>query len=170
MASAKLRLIESGAVHTRMRLTDFMAIIPAITGKIELVYEGEQEGAGEVAKMLINDAIETLFREYFPKIGKLEKEGVDTPYSPIIRWFENNSYFELSNDASEDAYLKNLQKLKPLVDLVDEYCPEKDDLDKAFCAEMVLWSLSNNSKLDRTASESAFKFENSILSAYFGDN
>ena len=46
---------------------------------------------------------------------------------------------------------------------------EKDELDKAFCAEMVLWSLSNNSKLDRTASESAFKFENSILSAYLSN-
>ena len=44
-----------------MRLSDFMGVIPAITGKVELVYEGEQEGAAVVAQHLINDAIRTFF-------------------------------------------------------------------------------------------------------------
>ena len=52
IAAAKLRLIETGSEKTTIRLVDFMSIIPSITGKIELVYEGEQEGADEVAKLI----------------------------------------------------------------------------------------------------------------------
>ena len=55
-AAAKLRLIETGSKKTTIRLVDFMSIIPSVTGKIELVYEGEQEGADEVAKILIDQA------------------------------------------------------------------------------------------------------------------
>ena len=57
IAAAKLRLIETGSDKTTIRLVDFMSIIPSITGKIELVYEGEQEGADEVAKLLIDNAV-----------------------------------------------------------------------------------------------------------------
>ncbi|HAI80108.1 MAG TPA: magnesium chelatase, partial [Chryseobacterium sp.] len=57
MAAAKLRLIESDVDRTTVRLLDFMSIIPSITGKIELVYEGEQEGADHVAKLLIDQAV-----------------------------------------------------------------------------------------------------------------
>ena len=88
IAAAKLRLIETGAEKTAIRLVDFVSIVPSITGKIELVYEGEQEGAAEVAKMLIDQAILTEFEKIFPRIPKLEKEGVKTPYSDIINWFE----------------------------------------------------------------------------------
>ncbi len=170
MASANLRMVESGSEKTSIRLADFLSIIPAITGKIELVYEGEQEGAAEVAKMLIDDAINTVFEGVFPKISKLEKEGTDTPYTPILKWFESNSFFELSNDADEATYSRNLSKMTPLVDLVNTHCSDMTDADKAFCMEMVLWALAINDKLDRTASESAFKFENNLLSAFFGDN
>jgi magnesium chelatase subunit I len=51
---------------------DFLGIITAMIGKIELVYEGEQEGSNEVAFQLITNAIKTLFPSYFPKIEKLE--------------------------------------------------------------------------------------------------
>ena len=75
MAAAKLRLIETDAAKTTIRLVDFMSIIPSITGKIELVYEGEQEGADEVAKLLIDSAVMVYFDNLFPRISKLEKES-----------------------------------------------------------------------------------------------
>jgi magnesium chelatase subunit I len=64
-AAAKLRLLETGSEKTNIRLLDFMSIIPSITGKIELVYEGEQEGADHVAKILIDQAIMKLFEDIF---------------------------------------------------------------------------------------------------------
>ena len=54
---------------TTVRLLDFFGAIPAITGKIELVYEGEQEGADFVAQNLISNAVKTLFLELFPEIN-----------------------------------------------------------------------------------------------------
>jgi magnesium chelatase subunit I len=57
---------------------DFMGIIPSITGKVELVYEGEQEGAAYVAQNLIASAIHTFFPGYFPKI---EKPDAKTAYT-----------------------------------------------------------------------------------------
>merc|ERR1711991_103507 len=76
LSAAERRAIANGDKETVVRLGDFMGIIPAITGKVELVYEGEQEGAAEVAKNLIAEAVKTLFVKYFPKIEKLEKKGV----------------------------------------------------------------------------------------------
>ena len=51
-----------------------MGIIPSITGKIELVYEGEQEGPYEVALNLLNKAIRSQFIEYFPNPELLKKK------------------------------------------------------------------------------------------------
>merc|ERR1711991_1117423 len=57
LSTAERRAIANGDKETVVRLGDFMGIIPAITGKVELVYEGEQEGAAEVAKNLIAEAV-----------------------------------------------------------------------------------------------------------------
>ena len=170
MASANLRLIESNSVHTNIRLTDFMSIIPSITGKIELVYEGEQEGAAEVAQALIDEAVKTKFESIFPPIQKLEKEGVPTAYSDIIAWFDNNSFLEIGNYTKDATYHKNLDSIKSLKDLVEKYSPEINGNDQYFLMELVLWALAINNKLDRTETEAAFTFENNELSKMFYGN
>jgi magnesium chelatase subunit I len=68
LSTAERRALKAGDDKTTVRLSDFMGIIPSITGKVELVYEGEQEGAAEVAQHLLGDAIHTFFPAYFPKI------------------------------------------------------------------------------------------------------
>ena len=73
-STAELRLIKNEDAQTSIRVSDFMGIIPSITGKVELLYEGEQEGAYAVAEWLIGDSIKTIFENYFPKINKLEKK------------------------------------------------------------------------------------------------
>jgi magnesium chelatase subunit I len=52
------------------RLADFSMIVPAITGKVEMVYEGEQQGAEVVARKLIGQAIGKLFAERFPPVER----------------------------------------------------------------------------------------------------
>ncbi|MEY2870314.1 MAG: hypothetical protein RLZZ146_237, partial [Bacteroidota bacterium] len=102
VAAGKLRMIETQTQSTTIRLVDFMSIIPSITGKIELVYEGEQEGADEVAKMLIDAAVLVQFNQLFPRIPKLEKAGTKTPYSDVIHWFEKN-YMELNYTDTDEV-------------------------------------------------------------------
>ena len=82
MSHAELRLIENGEQAGTIRVSDILAVVPAITGKVELVYEGENEGPVFVAEHLIEHAIKQVFEDYFPKIEKLEKKGVET--RPII--------------------------------------------------------------------------------------
>ena len=61
ISGATYRMLILKQNTTSIRMSDFLAIIPAITGKVELVYEGEQEGAENVALLLLGNAIKTLF-------------------------------------------------------------------------------------------------------------
>ena len=158
MAAGKLRMIETQTQSTTIRLVDFMSIIPSITGKIELVYEGEQEGADEVAKMLIDAAVLVQFNQLFPRIPKLEKAGTKTPYSDVIHWFEKN-YMELNYTDTDEVFLSTLKTIKPLNDLIEKNAPQLSDSDKDFCRELVLWALAVSNKLGKTATDSMYKFD-----------
>ena len=87
ISTAERRLLITHDSKTSIRMSDFLGVITAINGKIELVYEGEQEGAGEVAYHLISCAIKSLFPLYFPKIEKLEKPNEEGPYDQLLAWF-----------------------------------------------------------------------------------
>ena len=166
IAAAKLRLIETATDKTTIRLVDFMSIIPSITGKVELVYEGEQEGADQVAKLLIDSAVESQFDNLFPRISKLEKEGEKTTYTDLIHWFDNN-FIELNNTDTDDEFFSTLKSIKPLTKLIEENVGHLDSQDKAFCMELVLWGLTINDKLDRTENSTAYKFDSLGINQYF---
>lgn len=166
IAAAKLRLIETATDKTTIRLVDFMSIIPSITGKVELVYEGEQEGADQVAKLLIDSAVESQFDNLFPRISKLEKEGEKTTYTDLIHWFENN-FIELNYTDTDDEFFSTLKSIKPLTKLIEENVGHLDSQDKAFCMELVLWGLTINDKLDRTENSTAYKFDSLGINQYF---
>jgi magnesium chelatase subunit I len=150
LSTAERRALLSGEEKTMIRLSDFDGIIPAITGKVELVYEGEQEGAQVVAENLIKNAIKTLFPKYFPEIKKLEKQEAETPYDAIISWFFNTDEdFELLDDYTEEKYKSELDKVKPLTDFVKEYQPNINKSDIYFMKEFVLWALVEFKKLSK---------------------
>ena len=158
VAAGKLRLIETQSEKTTIRLVDFMSIIPSITGKIELVYEGEQEGADEVARILIDTAIMAQFNQIFPRIPKLEKAGTKTPYSDLVHWFEKN-YVELNYTDTDEVFFKSLKAIKPLNALIQDHASSLSDNDKDFCMELVLWALAISEKLGKTASDAMYKFD-----------
>jgi len=166
MAAAKLRLFETAAEKTTVRLVDFMSIIPSITGKIELVYEGEQEGADEVAKLLIDNAVMIQFGQLFPRISKLEKEGVKTPYTDLIEWFDTN-FIELNYTDTDQEFYTNLNTIKPLVAIVEEHASKLSKEDQTFCMELVLWGLTLHNKLDKSENNTAFKFDSAGINQYF---
>lgn len=159
ISTAELRALKSGSEQTTVRLSDFMGIIPAITGKVELVYEGEQEGAAQVAQHLIGDAIHTFFPAYFPKVEKLEKANEKTPYSDIIDWFFSESGFELLDDCSDETYKETLDAISPLSILIKKYVPQVDPRDIHFMKEFLLWGLVEYDKLSKDRIDEGYQFK-----------
>ncbi len=150
LSTAERRAIISGDSKTMIRLSDFDGIIPAITGKVELVYEGEQEGAHVVAEKLIKTAIKNLFPDYFPEIKKLEKQEEESPYDTIVSWFFNvDTDFELLDDYTDKQYKKELDKIEPLQNLITKYQPNINETDTYFMKEFVLWALVEYNKLSK---------------------
>ncbi len=74
ISAAERRALLNGETETTVRLSDLLFVEPAITGKIELVYEGEQEGVQNVARMLVGRAVKAIFPRYFPDPAN-RKEG-----------------------------------------------------------------------------------------------
>jgi magnesium chelatase subunit I len=159
LSTAERRALKSGATHTNVRLSDFMGIIPAITGKVELVYEGEQEGAAIVAQSLIDDAVKSMFPGYFPKIEKLERQDDSNPYKELIDWFFTESGFELLDDATDEEYRKQLDAVPPLDKLVRKYQPEVSPDDIYFMKEFVLWGLVEFNKLSKDRFVEGYQFK-----------
>ncbi|MCZ4318455.1 magnesium chelatase [Aequorivita viscosa] len=149
LSTAERRALHTGDEKTSVRLGDFIGIIPSITGKIELVYEGEQEGVSQVAQQLIVDAVNTTFKEKFPKIEKLTKEGDLDPYAEIVAWFFEENDFELLDSFSDDEYKNELDRIIPLQQLIEKYQPETAKEDSYFLKELILWALAENKKLSR---------------------
>src|SRR6056297_797125 len=100
LSSAERRCMITGDKSSAIRITDIYQMIPAITGKVELVYEGEQEGALNVAKHLIGKAVSNIFKKHFPDPQKILKDE-EGPYEDIINWFAAGNTVELPDALSE---------------------------------------------------------------------
>ena len=159
LSTAERRALVAEDTNTSVRLSDFIGIIPAITGKVELVYEGEQEGADFVANTLIENAIKTLFPKYFPKIEKLEKQGEETPYDTLISWFFNGDGFELLDDFNDATYKAKLDEVTPLDALIADYQPDIDPKDVYFEKEFILWGLTQFNKLSKYRFSEGLQFK-----------
>ena len=149
LSTAERRALKNEDSKTTIRLGDFMGIIPAITGKVELVYEGEQEGAHEVAQQLIANAVKSQFDNYFPKIEKLQKESDVDPYDAVISWFFEQSGFELLDGLDDTSYQLQLDRIEPLDDLLKTFTPDIPKDDQLFFKEFILWALAENKKLSK---------------------
>ncbi|WP_445457678.1 sigma 54-interacting transcriptional regulator [Flavobacterium sp. HNIBRBA15423] len=159
ISTAERRALLAGEDKTTVRLADFMGIIPAITGKVELVYEGEQEGAAIVAQYLIGDAIKTLFPNYFPKIEKLEREKEKNAYTELLEWFFAESGFELLDNFTNEEYQKTLDEVNPLEDIIQKYQPEFSKEDKYFLKEFLLWGLVEHEKLSKNRFQKGYQYK-----------
>lgn len=165
ISAAERRTIINNDRTTVVRLSDFMGVIPAITGKVELVYEGEQEGAVFVAKKLLSDSIKSLFSEYFPEIPKLEHKDASSPYDSIIEWFLDQGSLELLDEMKNEEYAEALNKIEPLNELLTTYQPNLNTEEVSFYKEFLLWSLVEYKKLDKKRFATGVKF-NDPYSSY----
>lgn len=168
LSTAERRALLNGAEKTTLRLSDFLGIIPSITGKIELVYEGEQEGADGVAEILIDDAVKTLFENFFPKINKLEKKGEETTYDELLHWFFQGEGFELLDDYTDEEYKRALDEIPALNQLIKDHQPDYPKDDIYFLKELLLWGLVANKKLNKHRFEEGFQFKD-LYSSFLSD-
>lgn len=159
ISTAERRALQNGSDTTTVRLSDFMGIIPAITGKVELVYEGEQEGAAVVANHLIRAAVRSFFPAYFPKIEKLERDPTVGPYAKLLEWFFTETGFELLDDATDVAYQQQLDAIPPLTELIEKYQPGFPQRDTYFLKELLLWGLVEFNKLSKDRMGEGFQFK-----------
>lgn len=160
LSTAERRALIAGDGQTTIRLADFVGIIPSITGKVELVYEGEQEGAALVAYNLIGEAVKSLFPEFFPNVEKLKKQEDESPYDDIVSWFFNlKDGFELLDDLRDKKYKNLLNSISPLDDLLGEYQPNLTKQDSYFVKEFVLWALVEYKQLSKNRFTEGLQFK-----------
>jgi magnesium chelatase subunit I len=149
ISAAERRLFVNNEQYTSIRLTDFVGVIPAITGKIEMVYEGEQEGPFAVAQNLMNKALRSSFINYFPEPDKMKRKQEGNPYKSIVDWFASDQYIDLLYNDSDKDYALKLNAVEPLKDFVEKQIPDIDKKDLLFMMEYVLFGLAEYSRLSR---------------------
>lgn len=150
VATAERRMLVAGQQKTAARFSDLAGVIPAVTGKIELVYEGELEGPVHVAHTLISNAIKTLFTTYFPHPEKVKKSAGGSPYAPIADWFTGGHKLDLTDDLSDAGYKKALMEVPGLVKLVKRLHPSLSATQHLLLMEFVLHGLAEFSQLGKT--------------------
>ena len=146
VSSAERRMIINNEERTSVRMSDFSSVISSINGKVELVYEGEEEGAEQVSYNLISSAVKSIFNKHFPKIEKLSKPDEITPYDPILEWFSNN-HLVINDNLKNKDYEDSLNEIKEAKKLIKNYVPELNNDDELFFIEFILWGLESYNKL-----------------------
>ena len=158
VSTAERRSLINKEPKTTVRMSDFMGIIPAITGKVELVYEGEQEGAAFVAQQLIGAAIKSYLPGIFPRIEKLSKKTESTPYDELLAELISEGGLVLYDESSGEEYAEALNEYTALEELVVQYQGECLPEDRLFLKEFLLWALAEHQKLGKEQLEKGFDF------------
>ncbi len=155
ISNAERRAILCGDSIIAPRITDLGAVITGITGKVELVFEGEEEGISTVAKALIGRAVKTIFKKYFPDpLAKPRKKSEAQPseYDEILAWFAKGNALALSDTMSFDAYVEELSRVPRLKEVAARHIqiPEADRFSLSSAMEFVLEGLHQHSKIAKT--------------------
>lgn len=167
-SAVELRGIKAGEKAPLVRMMDVYATVPAITGKVELVYEGEQEGAAGVAFQLIGASIRAIFPTIFPDPKRIRKEKMENPFIEVINWFQGN-IVEINEDMSDAAYKKAIGKVDGLWELTSRYVPHTNGDDVLIYMEFILFGLAEYSLISLTHSDSGAVFTD-VLGAIFKDD
>lgn len=168
ISAAERRAIINKEKGTQVWLADLVGIIPSITGKIELVYEGEQEGPYQVAMNLLDKAIRSQFVQYFPNPDSLKKKAprkgevqkqVDNPYRSIISWFDKGNHLNSFFSAKDGDKTNQLYAVDGLHALVKKTFPGTSEKELTLLMEFVLHGLSSYSLISKKILETSVEFK-----------
>lgn len=149
ISSAERRAIVNGESETTARITDIYHTVPALTGKLELVYEGEQEGALNVAKHIIGRSIKKSFIKHFPDPQKQKKEEEKNEYQPILDWFASGNELELTDKMVNNEYEAALKQVDGLEQFVEQYGGASSEHEKFVMMDIVIEALHQHSMLGK---------------------
>ncbi len=176
ISAAELRALRTGEERTTVRIADLFAVGPAINGKIELVYEGEQEGAEKVARHLLSQALRHVFLELFPDPEKAHRRAkadgkgrtAPDPYAGVVAHFDDHAV-ELPQDAPDAVYTRMVQEVPGLEDLVRSRHAYLDAVERPVWMEFVLHGLAELSRVGRTDLDGVTRFSDLMGSVFSGE-
>jgi magnesium chelatase subunit I len=155
LSNLERRALATGDRPVMPRIADLQAILPAVSGKIELVYEGEQQGPDAVARHVIGQAVKTTFHRYFPKTtrepkrrrpgAELAAEERTDVYHRITSWFSGGKRVEISDAMPQAAYAAALRQVDGLEDVARRYLRCDDPEEVPLAMELVLEGLYQSS-------------------------
>ena len=126
LSNAERRALVTGASRAVARVSDLFAGVSAITGKVELVYEGEREGPQVVADRLVGEAVKRVFEQRVgPAVQAKKGEGDDTECQPILGWFSGGRSLDLADDLSDEALHERLAAIPSLEAVAGKYLDPK---------------------------------------------
>jgi magnesium chelatase subunit I len=165
LSNMERRAIVQNEKKVYPRIGDLHAAVTAITGKVELVYEGEQQGAAIVARKIIGEAVKETFRRRFPdptpKKKKKSKGGDEddedipparpeaSPFQPILTWFSKGNTVETSDELPHDEYVRRLEKVTGLKEITAKHLELKEGDGIALGMEFVLEALHQHSMVSK---------------------
>ena len=156
------RALATGDRPVYPRICDLQMLLPAVTGKVEMVYEGEQKGAEVVAKSLIGQAVKRFFEHRFPPVGRGPGEEDEDPYAGIVRWFAAGGSVTLSDELSFADYRSELEQVPGLAEIAYPRAAGKTPEERALAAEMVLEGLHQHLKLAREDLDSQISYKEMV--------
>jgi magnesium chelatase subunit I len=163
ISAAERRALINNEDKTYIRVADLVGVVPAVCGKVELVYEGEVEGPVIVAQNLIGKAIKTQFLNYFPDPEKLKKvakdKGNKNPFKAITAWFGDGNVIDILNDTADSDYKNRLLAIDGLDDLVAKVYPQLQGREQLFMMEFVLHGLAEFSMIAKKNLDRGLQFK-----------
>src|SRR5690606_37495985 len=158
ISAAERRMYMNGESNTTIRIADLIGVILAITGKVELVYEGEQEGAGLVAYNLIGKAIRSQFVNYFPSPEQKKKSKDGNPYVLPLAWFGEGNELDILASQSDKEYKTALHSVPGLEEVVTQLVKDFPEKEKEFFMEFALHGLAEFSQLSKKVLDTGLQF------------
>ncbi len=170
VSTAERRLLINRENKTIARLTDFWGVVPAITGKVELVYEGEQEGPYLVAINLLGKSLKKLFLDHFPDPDKLRKGRDRDPYGVIRAWFSGGNALNLLNDMSDKDYRAALDGVAGLRKFVEANLEQVQGDEQYLYMELVLHGLAEFQVISKDMLEAKLSFRDTLADMLGSDD
>jgi len=164
VSSAEINAISHGSKEAVVRISDIFSSIPALTGKIELVYKGEQEGVANVAMHLIGRAVRHCFNK---RISLKYKRGRDRKidfekFQPIIDWFEGGNSLEFKTDISDKEYHAILDDITDLKKITKELNLSDDPKEMYVMMEFVIEGLHQNFLLTKHIKDARITYSDAV--------
>lgn len=171
LSTAERRMLKQKETHTTVRISDLWGAIPGLTGKMELVYEGEQEGSMMVAEHLISKALRSIFVTCFPDPNsfKKKKNTEASPYTSIVEWFSQGHRLETELELSDAQYTERLLSVPGLSDLVQKLLPGLNKQEITVWMEFLLHGMAEYSLLRRDKIKNGGLSFTDILNNMFSD-